>query len=862
MSSGSGSGSGADQHLLALLRAIRLRQAAPDAVAAGVADTAAALTEMSRRDAEEHEALPPGGTRLSLPAADHPVEEDHGPALRPRWAGGAGADDPTPPAAPVAPVADDAAVVPRLGDATDGAAAVSRLGGAVDDAAVVLPPDSVRDDAAVVPFSDGGAVTPGDPASPGTALAPGVGAVVPGESGRPMPPSHPDAGAGRATRSFWDRSERSTTPATPVPPAASEPGSGGRSFWERGAREPSEDVRAAGRTAASHQAGAEGPPSGSPAGEPPRVRAVPPVPGRSMPGGPAQPSPSPFDHGPQVRPRGLPSIDPTRGSEAAGTETGHTGPGWPSPADRSAAGSEPAPGRRAADPLAKPAAADSLPPTASSPADPARGRVGHGGIGAERTPGERGSGEGTPGERAPGEGTPGERTPGERGSGERISGEPAADDRPVATTPPTSADDHPRHPAWTVGERTDAAAAQAPRVPHRETPLTHIAPPMVVRDPAAPAAGDGMDPADDALLRQTQRLLGTSLSIAGGPGEVAGRFREALRQADPELLATLPGNAATQTAWFAAGLTWLAHHLGRPPELVAGCARLGGALAACGVDLSRPQLIGAALAEAMRAGTAPGAWRQDFDLAWRSTWQHAHEWIRHGAATPAEHWDAEVVEHDLRRPDLAVIRLRPFLPMPFRPGQYARIEVPALPGTWRPYSLAGAPRRNDLVELHVRAKTTGVSGTLVHHTRVGDRVRISRAEGAMTLPPAPAPDVLMIAGDTGVAPLKALLAELADTGDERSAVLFWGVRNLDELYDIAEITEIARVARRATVVPVVSEGNPGPYASGLVTDAVAAYGQWSAHEVYLAGPPLMLAATTAALLQLGVAADRIHHDAP
>jgi NAD(P)H-flavin reductase len=64
------------------------------------------------------------------------------------------------------------------------------------------------------------------------------------------------------------------------------------------------------------------------------------------------------------------------------------------------------------------------------------------------------------------------------------------------------------------------------------------------------------------------------------------------------------------------------------------------------------------------------------------------------------------------------------------------------------------------------------------------------------------------------------------------------------------------------VVPVISEGNPGPYASGLVTDAVAAYGEWSEHEVYLAGPPLMLAATSAALHQLGVSPARIHHDLP
>ena len=226
-------------------------------------------------------------------------------------------------------------------------------------------------------------------------------------------------------------------------------------------------------------------------------------------------------------------------------------------------------------------------------------------------------------------------------------------------------------------------------------------------------------------------------------------------------------------------------------------------------------------------------------------------------------WTAVVVEHDLRRNDLAVVRLRPHLPMPFRPGQYARIEVPDLPGVWRPYSLAGAPRRDNIVELHVRAKTeAGVSGSLVYRTEVGDTVRIARAEGAMRLPEEPERDLLLIAGDTGVAPLKAMLTELAATDDRRSAVLFWGARTLDDLYDIAEVTEIARAARRATVVPVISEGSAGPYASGLVTDAVAAYGEWSKHEVYLAGPPIMLAATRAALLHLGVDPERIHHDTP
>ncbi|MFI5933617.1 FAD-binding oxidoreductase [Actinoplanes sp. NPDC051494] len=374
-----------------------------------------------------------------------------------------------------------------------------------------------------------------------------------------------------------------------------------------------------------------------------------------------------------------------------------------------------------------------------------------------------------------------------------------------------------------------------------------------------------MDPADDAALTEIRRLLGNSLSLAGGPAEVAGRFRAALAQAQPMLFATLPGGPASQVEQLADGLVWLAHHVDQPPMLVAGFGRLGMALAEAGVAPQQLQLAGAALAEAMRAGMAANGWRQDFDQAWRSTWQHAYEWISEGMAVGGYEpmvWSAKVVSHELRRPDLAVIRLRPYLPLPYLPGQFARVQVAEHPGVWRPYSLAGTPRRDNVLELHVRVKTfTGVSGSLVHRTGVGDSVRISRAEGSMILPPA-GRDLLMIAGDTGVAPLKALLTELAVTDDPRSAVLFWGVRSMAELYDLDELVAIARAARRATVIPVITEGEPGPYPSGPVTEAVAAYGEWSDHDVYLAGPPVMLAETGAALMHLGVGPGQIHHDPP
>jgi NAD(P)H-flavin reductase len=377
---------------------------------------------------------------------------------------------------------------------------------------------------------------------------------------------------------------------------------------------------------------------------------------------------------------------------------------------------------------------------------------------------------------------------------------------------------------------------------------------------------DGMDPADDAALRDTQRLLSTSLTFAGGTAEVAERLWDALLQAQPDLLATIAGTAATQRLQLARALTWLVHNLDHPPHVVAGCGELGAALAECGVQWHQMQLVGAAVAESLRAGMPPGSWRQDFDQAWRWVWQHTYEWIVHGGTLTAYQptvWTLEVLAHELRRPDLAVLTVRPFLPMPFRPGQYARVEVDGQPGVWRPYSLAGAPQRDETLELHVRAKSaSGVSHTLVHETRVGHRIRMTKAEGDMRIPEEQGRGLLMIAGDTGVAPMKAMLTQIVATADPRPVTLFWGVRDVSELYDIDAVTELAHQAPKVTVVPVVSEGHPGPYRYGLVTDVIAAHGDWSRHEVCLAGPPLMVASTSAALDHMGVLRQRVHHDPP
>ncbi len=427
---------------------------------------------------------------------------------------------------------------------------------------------------------------------------------------------------------------------------------------------------------------------------------------------------------------------------------------------------------------------------------------------------------------------------------------------PLPGTTPTGP--HPAHPTGTAPPGTQPPGTQpAGTQPVGTQPVGSGA-----HGGGQPVVG-GDHPDGDAVLRDLQRVLRRCLAEAGPTGEVAGRLRDILAAAQPQLLVPLPGTPESQREQLLAGLLWLVESLDRPQAVAAGCGQLGGVLREWGVAPQQAQLVGAALAEALRAGMG-AAWTREYDTAWRTTWRLVHRWLADGAAADwaPVMWSAAVVEHDRRRADLAVLRIRPYLPYRFLPGQFTRVEVAQHPQVWRPYSLAGAPRFDNVLELHVRAKgTSSVSGALVYDTKVGDRVRVRAAGGEMVLDPASRRDLLMIAGDTGVAPFKALLTELAVTADPRTAMLFWGVRSLADLYDVAELEAIARSCRRATVVPVVSDGDPGPYPSGLVTDAVAAYGEWSAADVFLAGPPAMVAATTVTLRTLlGIDPARIRHD--
>ena len=239
-------------------------------------------------------------------------------------------------------------------------------------------------------------------------------------------------------------------------------------------------------------------------------------------------------------------------------------------------------------------------------------------------------------------------------------------------------------------------------------------------------------------------------------------------------------------------------------------------------------------------------------------------------------WGATVFDHVRVSRDLAVVRLALDEPLPYLPGQYVGVEVPQCPRRWRYLSPARPADPQHLIEFHVRAVPGGlVSPAIVAETRPGDRWRLSSPHGALHVDPAGG-DVLMVAGSTGLAPLRALLLDLTRVDDVPRVHLFFGARYPGELYDLHTLWDLAGRHPWLSVTPVSEYAADPPWArdypdptpprglhvrqSGRLPEVVSGYGSWSDRQILVCGRADMVRATRAALIARGTPPERVQHD--
>lgn len=251
-----------------------------------------------------------------------------------------------------------------------------------------------------------------------------------------------------------------------------------------------------------------------------------------------------------------------------------------------------------------------------------------------------------------------------------------------------------------------------------------------------------------------------------------------------------------------------------------------------------------------------------------ATWWHAAyslaaqvmiEAARQQDSSQPPWWDGKVIRHELRTFDIAVFQVATTQPLPYLPGQSVSIESAERPRVWRLYSMANAPRADGTLEFHVRMIDGGVLSTaLTRSLAVGSPLRLGPPIGALTLDTTSGRDVLLLAGSTGLAPLKAIIEQIAGLDRQPDVQLVFGARTRDGLYDEPSLQKMAASLPWLTVTTTVSGDPTYRGERGTLADIVAARGLWQGRDAYVCGSTAMVTATVGRLVTLGLPRHQIH----
>jgi NAD(P)H-flavin reductase/hemoglobin-like flavoprotein len=364
-----------------------------------------------------------------------------------------------------------------------------------------------------------------------------------------------------------------------------------------------------------------------------------------------------------------------------------------------------------------------------------------------------------------------------------------------------------------------------------------------------------------------------------GGDQVIRRFYNLWFSIDSSARDLFPPDLGTQRAAFGRALFWVLGEFvaQRADEPVALLAQLGRDHRKYGVTQQHYQTLERALLTTLRDALAD---RWDHRVAEATT--HAVNLIvgvMRGAADAEPglpFHDGTVLEvHRVTR-DVAVVRLQLDQPLAYHAGQYVTVQVPQWPRRWRHLSPAIPADPSGAIEFHVRSVGGGmVSPAIVAETAAGDRWRVSNPHGGLLIDRDGA-DVLLVAGGTGLAPLRALIMDLAQFGENPRVHLFFGGRYPCDLYDLPTLWQIAASNPWLSVTPVSEFSTNPPWApdypdpspprglhvrqTGRLDEVVTRYGNWGDRQILVCGGPQMMASTKTALIAKGAPAERIAHD--
>lgn len=208
-----------------------------------------------------------------------------------------------------------------------------------------------------------------------------------------------------------------------------------------------------------------------------------------------------------------------------------------------------------------------------------------------------------------------------------------------------------------------------------------------------------------------------------------------------------------------------------------------------------------------------------------------------------------------------VLRLPPNAGFNYLPGQYVDVLGPG--GVRRSYSIASTPGElAGKIELIIRYYPGGVmSKYWFSNAKVNDLLRLDGPQGTFFLRDIYDTDVIFLATGTGIAPVKAMVSQLVQTGEIsklRSVSIYFGCRTQSEMF----FDESSWFPQGATFWPVYSREAVSDREPGYIQDQVAINKMIGPNtRVYACGSNAMISDAKKLLFELGLNEKNFYSDA-
>lgn len=177
----------------------------------------------------------------------------------------------------------------------------------------------------------------------------------------------------------------------------------------------------------------------------------------------------------------------------------------------------------------------------------------------------------------------------------------------------------------------------------------------------------------------------------------------------------------------------------------------------------------------------------------------------------------------------------------------------------RAYSIASVSN-GKVFELCVEIIEGGRGSTYINNLQVGNEVKMKAPFGFCCIKEDNKNDLVMVGTGTGIAPIKAILEELAAKNDERRIDVFFGVRHETDLFYMEELSDLEANLTNMNLHVTLSQPQSEEWSglSGRVTTHLEEFDFGHMPDVYLCGGMAMIKDVMKIAQDNGIERKKIH----